>query len=186
MVEISGQTGIVEEMGLRTTRIRNYIGQSIVIPNRNIALVGNYTKGCLEAYVDIAVDGARPTSELRKRLSLMAAEFFRQFEGTILSEPRNLGTLRLQTGEAFIRLCFRLWPHQQAFFEAQLVPRIREFLAREGAEHPGARVTLFYRHPEPQPTSSWRFRLRRGKSAAPAAAPGTAQQPAAPPPKPAP
>ncbi|MCC5842355.1 MAG: mechanosensitive ion channel [Opitutales bacterium] len=49
MVEISGQTGIVEEMGLRTTRLRNYIGQSVVIPNRNIALVGNYSKGCLEA-----------------------------------------------------------------------------------------------------------------------------------------
>ncbi|MCC5842356.1 MAG: hypothetical protein JJT96_19725 [Opitutales bacterium] len=86
-----------------------------------------------------------------------------------MSEPTNLGTLRLQSGEAFIRLRFRLWPQQQVFFEQQLVPRIREFLAREGVENPGSRVTLFFRHPEPQPTSTWRFlrrRERQGKALA--------------------
>lgn len=183
MVEISGQTGIVEEMGLRTTRLRNYIGQSVVIPNRNIALVGNYTKGCLEAYTDIAVMGDRSTSELRKRLTLLAAELFRQYEGTILAEPKNLGTLRLQTGEAFIRLRFRLWPQQQAFFDQQIVPRIREFLGREGVENPASRVAVFFRHPEPLPTSSWRFLRRREREGqAPAIGPesvATAPQAAA-------
>lgn len=37
MVEMSGQTGLVEELGLRMTRLRNYLGELISVPNRNIA-----------------------------------------------------------------------------------------------------------------------------------------------------
>ncbi len=164
MVEISGQTGVVEEMGLRTTRIRNYLGQAMVVPNRNIAVVGNYTKGCVEAFVDVAVLGDRPTSGLRRQLTEVASELYRQFQGTILQEPDNLGTLRLKTGEAFIRLRFKLWPQQQAFFEGQVVGRIQEYLKREEIENPHARITVFYRHPEPRPSPAWRF-LRRGRRA---------------------
>ena len=29
MVEISGQTGVVTELGLRTARLRNYLGQTV-------------------------------------------------------------------------------------------------------------------------------------------------------------
>ena len=36
MVEISGQTGIIEELGLRMTKLHNYLGEIMYIPNRNI------------------------------------------------------------------------------------------------------------------------------------------------------
>jgi hypothetical protein len=46
-------------LGLRMTKLRNYLGQLVVIPNRNIATVGTYATGAQEAYVDVAIHGAR-------------------------------------------------------------------------------------------------------------------------------
>lgn len=161
MVEISGQTGIVEEMGLRTTRIKNYIGQSVVIPNRNIALVGNYSKGHLEVYTDIAVSPEEKADDWEDKLTMMSSEFYRQFDGTLLQKPESLGLITLKTGESFLRLRFTLWPQQQAFFDSQIVPRIREFLGREGIDNPASRISVFFRHPDVKSSGKWPFYRRK-------------------------
>jgi moderate conductance mechanosensitive channel len=172
MVEISGQTGTVEELGLRTTRLRNYMGQIVVIPNRNIALVGNYSKGATKAYIDVAVadDAALPqTADL---LRTIAQEVRLQFEGTILAEPKDLGTIRLRTGETFRRLEVDLWPNQhQAIIDGQLLPRIREIFEREKIGLPNNRIAVSYRLPDQEGVATWRNRL--GLKSRPKAAPAT-------------
>lgn len=173
MVEISGQTGKVEELGLRTTRLRNYMGQIVVIPNRNIALVGNYSKGATKAYIDVAVadDAALPqTADL---LRTIAQEVRLQFEGTILTEPKDLGTIRLRTGETFRRLEVDLWPNQhQTIIDGQLLPRIREILEREKIDLPNNRIAVSYRLPDQEDVATWRNRL--GLKSRPTAVPASA------------
>lgn len=156
LVEISGQTGIVEELGLRTTRLRNYQGQMVVIPNRNIAVVGNFTRGALQAQIDFPVDEAR-SAEAERTLLTCGAEFFRQLEGTLVREPQVVGVLRLKTGEVFVRMLFELWPQQQALVDNQIVPRAREQLAKIGLEIPRERVVVLFRRPEPRELAGWRL-----------------------------
>lgn len=175
MVEISGQTGIVEELGLRTMRVRNYLGQTVIIPNRNIALVGNYHQGHLAAVVDVAVKNEKDAMVLRRRLEIFGAEVAKQFAGTILETPEMPRTLKLDTGECFVRIIFALWPQQQAIVESQLVPRIREIATGAEVEIPSNRVTVFFRLPEAVKLSEHTFRmpriLRRREPARPAPRP---------------
>ena len=131
MVEISGQTGIVSELGLRMTKLRNYLGQLIVIPNRNIAMVGNYTKGSLQAFVDVAVKSGEAAKHGAAELQQIGDEIYRQFQGVILKRPKLLSPLSLKTGEHFIRMYLEIWPQQQWVIDQQLVPRIREILKKK-------------------------------------------------------
>src|SRR5699024_3452965 len=47
--------GVVEEIGLRTTKIRDYDGVLHFIPNRNIENLSNYSRGDMRALVDMGI-----------------------------------------------------------------------------------------------------------------------------------
>ena len=155
MVEISGQVGIVEELGLRMTKLRNYFDQMVVIPNRNIAVVGNYTKGALNAYVDVALASPEAAEQAASAVDQVGEEIARQFDGVVISRPRLLGPLSLATGEHFVRLHLAIWPAQQWVIDQQLVPRIREVLKSRCFEIPGDRVVAFYRTREQVQAPAW-------------------------------
>src|SRR5699024_12690496 len=50
-----GLEGVVEEIGLRTTQIRDYDGILHFIPNRNIENLSNYSRGDMRALVDMGI-----------------------------------------------------------------------------------------------------------------------------------
>ncbi len=55
VVDIGGMVGTVEEMELRVTRIRNYNGELYIIPNGEIKVVTNHTRGNRLAVVDTRI-----------------------------------------------------------------------------------------------------------------------------------
>jgi small conductance mechanosensitive channel len=147
MVEIVGQTGIVSELGLRTTRLQNYLGQTVVISNRNIATVGNYRWGSLKAVVDIAANDNDTAVKMTGRLEALCGELAQQFQGTILTAPKPPTVLALKTGEFFARVVLDLWPQQQSIMDSQVVPRMREWLKAAELEIARDRVAILYRLP---------------------------------------
>ncbi len=150
MVEISGQVGVVQELGLRMTKLRNYLGEMIVIPNRNIAVVGNFTRGAQHARIDVTAASRQAAEQEVKLLRQSAGEVARQFEGVIIGPPRMSGVISLDTGEHFVRMKLAFWPQQQWVIEQQLVPRIREVLKAAGIEVPADRIVVFYHERQEQ------------------------------------
>ncbi|MSS71766.1 MAG: mechanosensitive ion channel [Candidatus Latescibacteria bacterium] len=145
MVEISGQTGIVEGITLRTTALRNHLGELLTIPNRNIAVVGNFRNGGLLVCIDVAVTDREAAPAALEKLSFVSREIHRQFAGVVLSEPVTLGAVALETGEVFVRLQTTIWPGQTWVVDQQMVPRIREQFAAGGLTIPADRVVVFHR-----------------------------------------
>lgn len=54
-VTTAGYDGIVEEIGLRTTKIRSFNGTLNFVPNRYIEGVANHSRGNMRALVDIGI-----------------------------------------------------------------------------------------------------------------------------------
>ena len=148
MVEISGQVGVVESIGLRTTRIHNYFGASIVLQNRNIPMASRYPKGAFEVVVDVAIPSAAAGQQAEVLLDRIGVELYKQFREIIMKKPQFKGLVELETGEVFARLYCEIWPAQQWVIDAQMVPRIRELFKREGLEIPADLVVVFYHLPE--------------------------------------
>lgn len=160
MVEIPPHTGIVEDLGLRMTRLRNYQGQRVVIPNRNIAAVGNYTRGAQQVYLDVAVADGADIETAAAAIRRVAEEAARQFHDVILSPPESQGEIRLSTGQCFVRLDLAIWPGQQWIIDQELLPRIQAMMKSRNVEIPGDRIAVFY-HPQ-EPRSVRLGRRKRG------------------------
>ncbi len=146
MVEVPPHTGIVEELGLRMTRLRNYQGQRVTIPNRNIAVVGNYTRGAQEVFLDVAVGLEIETGKAIAIIKQVVTEAATQFQDIILSNPKSLGEISLSTGQRFIRLELAIWPQQPWVVDQELLPRIRTAMKSEGLEILNDKIVVFY-HP---------------------------------------
>ncbi len=151
MVEIPPHVGIVQELGLRMTRLRNYLGQKVVIPNRNIAAVGNYTKGAQHVNIDIAAQSQEAATKAQSHLIQIVENIGTQFKDIIIATPETSEVISLSTGEHFIRLHLTIWPQQQWVIEQEMVPRIRVALKSKGFEIPNDKISVFYYPREQQP-----------------------------------
>lgn len=144
-VEVSGQVGRVERMGLRFTTLTNFVGQTIFVPNRNIAVVGRFRRGVVRAYVDVQVPAAEDGEELARDLRQLAAGL-RVQHAAVLSDPEILGIRAAGAGGwRFVRLKFRMWPGQQAVVETAFRPRILAFMRARDEGYADWMVTVSYR-----------------------------------------
>jgi moderate conductance mechanosensitive channel len=124
-VEVSGQVGRVERMGLRFTTLTNFLGQTVFIPNRNIAVVGRYRRGVVRAFLDVQVpDGADPGT-LAGDLRRMAAGLRAQHAAAVLADPEVEDVRPAGPGGwRYLRVKFRVWPGQQAVVETVFRQRV--------------------------------------------------------------
>lgn len=169
IIDVSGQTGAVVEFGLRTTQLRNYFGQTIIIPNRNIMVVGNYGLAGLRATVDVTLPPEADPARARELLRRIAQDLRMEFPGVIVRDAVLEEAVTFTTGEHLLRLRLPIWPGQQWIIDQQLVPRIKELFAREKLPLLNERLVASYHPPEEHKRMSiadrlqQRFHWRRGR-----------------------
>lgn len=124
-VEVSGQVGRVERMGLRFTTLTNFMGQTVFIPNRNIAVVGRFRRGVVRAYVDVQVPESADPDAVTDQLRRLAEGLHHQHGAAILTAPEVLGMRTAGAGGwGYVRIKFRIWPGQQALLETGFRQRV--------------------------------------------------------------
>lgn len=81
-VEINGFMGEVIALGLRTTRIKNYKGQTLIVANHTINQVINYNLSNSLAIVDVSVDYDCDIDKVEKVLNKMSQDLDGKIENT--------------------------------------------------------------------------------------------------------
>jgi small conductance mechanosensitive channel len=82
-VTIGAITGTVEEVGMRTTRIRDDLGRLYILSNGDISQVCNQSRGPVEAFIEI---GVAPDTDVAK-----ATEIVNAAGQEIVEERKDLG-----------------------------------------------------------------------------------------------
>ncbi len=72
-VTVGGVTGVVEDVTMRLTRLRAVDGTIYVVPNGDIRLLGNLSRGWARAVVDVPLPGASASDLERVRATLEEA-----------------------------------------------------------------------------------------------------------------
>lgn len=100
VVEIDDLKGTVEEVGLRTTRIRDFNGMSWYLRNGEILKVGNVTQGWASTPIDISVHQSEDPQIVMRVIRKVLAEVDRdpQFADSLLEEPTVLGVTDISNG----------------------------------------------------------------------------------------
>ena len=146
LVTISGNTGTVEGITLRSTRIRQFNGTLHIIPNGQIASVANVTRDWSRAIVDVGVAYGSDFTAVERVIqestqgfydALQAEEKADPEEECVLQEaPILLGIVDLADSAVVLRIIVKVKGGEQWGVERQLKRRLMDALAEEGIEIP--------------------------------------------------
>jgi len=121
LVEMGGQVGVVQQVGIRFTVIVNPLGARVFIPNRSIASVVVYARGWLRCIVDVRLpfdaEQAKQAEEVIREISQAASL---QFPGAMRAATEIMGVLNTASNRRHLRVKFRIWPGRGAPIETNL------------------------------------------------------------------
>jgi small conductance mechanosensitive channel len=134
-VTIGGESGIVEEMGLRVTKLRDFAGHLHVIPHGNITHSANHSRGDMRALVDIAVAYEEDIERVTQILNQTVSEV-RAANPSIRQGPTVLGVFNLGPSEMVFRILAHTEPMAQWAVEREIRRAVKLAFDREGVEIP--------------------------------------------------
>lgn len=142
-------SGIVEQVGLRVTRLRDFGGQLHIIPNSKIETVTNFSDGPQRSLIDVSVAYEHNIDSvleiLREECERFSGEYPQVKEG-----PTVLGVVDLEDSGVVIRIIARVEPMQQWFIERELRRKIKNRLDEAGIEIPYPRRVVIARQENEQ------------------------------------
>ncbi|WP_173916628.1 mechanosensitive ion channel family protein [Halobacillus sp. Marseille-Q1614] len=133
-VTTAGYDGIVEEVGIRTTKIRSFDGTLNFVPNRYIEGVSNHSRGNMQALVDIGIAYDENIDEAMTVLKGVADRF--QTDPRFVEGPDVLGVQSLGESEVVIRILGKTKNMEQWGVERDLRKAMKEALEEAGIEIP--------------------------------------------------
>src|SRR3954454_22714560 len=115
IIDAGPATGTVENVGLRTTRIRDVNGVVWHIPNGQIQRIGNKSQQWSRALLDVDVSYDTDIEEAKKVIKAVADGMWRDdtYAHKVLEEPEVWGVERLGSDGITIRLVLKTSPHDQ-------------------------------------------------------------------------
>ena len=120
-VEVGAVTGLVSTVGIRTTQIRGFDGTLHFIPNRNITIVSNKSRGDMRAQIDIPV---YPSTDINKS------------SHQICGAPNIIGLSTTPSGQLVFRIDIFTKNGQQTHIYADFLKLYQEALIKENIELP--------------------------------------------------
>ena len=125
-VTINTVTGVVEELGMRITRIRDSSGKLYVIANGDIAQVCNFSRGNLTVSFDVAVPASADIEKTRQVLNEIGESLAKEMPSQIVEPLHCDGLTQVSGATATIRLVGCILPPHQDAVQLELNSRIRE------------------------------------------------------------
>lgn len=146
-IDVGEATGIVEEISLRTTKIRSVDGTLWHVPNGEIRRVGNQSQEWARALLDIGVsydtDIAQASAVIQKVADTMAAED--AYVPLFLDAPAVWGVQDLGPDSIVLRLVIKTTPGDQFRIARELRFRLKAAFDAAGIGMPFPQRTVWFR-----------------------------------------
>ncbi|MDP9496593.1 MAG: mechanosensitive ion channel family protein [Actinomycetota bacterium] len=136
VIDAGEANGVVEGVGLRTTRLRDVEGTVWHIRNGEILRVGNKSQGWARALLDIPVAFDSDVPRVRDLVKQVADSVWHdpEFEGQVLEEPEVWGVEAIRNDGLVIRLVVKTAPLKQWDVARELRQRVKAAFDEAGIE----------------------------------------------------
>jgi small conductance mechanosensitive channel len=128
-VTIGAITGTVEELGMRTTRIRDDVGKLTILSNGDITIVTNHSRGPLQATLEISVPSDSDLEKVRSVIDDAGREVANTTKGVVRAPTAN-GIIAMDASKITLRVSGEVKPGYQDVVQANL----REVIKRKFEE----------------------------------------------------
>ena len=140
-VKIKEYEGIVEELGVRVTKLRDFSGELHIIPNGNIQVVTNRARGAMRALVEVEIAYEEDIDKAIKALEKMCLDI-KKGDDTILEGPSIVGVTDLSKYGVKLRIVAKTQPMDQWSLEREIRKKVKETLNKENIEIPYPRIVI--------------------------------------------
>ena len=135
LIETEGYEGIVEDLGVRVTKLRAFSGELHIIPNGNIKVVTNKTRGSMRALVTMSISYEADVDKAIRVLEEVCEDIRGKYE-TITEGPTVLGIVNLGDYNVDINIVAKTIPMDQWDIERKIRKACKEALEKAGIEIP--------------------------------------------------
>ena len=147
VIEVGIASGEVERITLRATQVRAINGDLYIVPNGEVRILANRTKGWSRAVVEV---GVAYEEDLDRALEVLgsSAEAFAEdpnFAKCLVEPPRVLGPISLGDAAVMMRVEAKVEPGKQWELGRELRRRILADCEREGVTLPYPRQEVWVR-----------------------------------------
>jgi len=152
VVDLGPASGIVEAVGLRSTRLRDVQGVVWHVPNGQVNRVGNKSQEWSRALLDVEVGYGTDLTAAQATIKGAADEVCGRepWSASVLEPPQVWGVESLGRESVLIRLVVKTAPAAQFSLLRELRLRIHDALERDGAKSPLTRQVV----PPPAPAAT--------------------------------
>lgn len=147
-VEIGSVQGQVESVGLRITKVRALNGQLWYLPNGQVNVVGNFSRGWTRAIVVISVAYEHEVDKGLEVLREVAEAWARDNEKLVVEPPEAQGVVGLNSSDVTLRIMAKVPPAEHWAVERDLRARVKAAFDERGVDAPFPRQVVYHRQEE--------------------------------------
>lgn len=141
-IRINTFEGTVEEIGLRTTKIKSATGELHILPNGNIDEVTNFSINNSVANIDISISLKENIEYAEEVINQVLKNKEFAYE-EVVSPPQMLGIQNIGTNEVVLRITLETLPMQHFAVARALRKDIKQALDEAGIEIAYPRMVMF-------------------------------------------
>lgn len=145
-VRIGQAEGTVEEIGLRTTKVKAWTGELFIFPNGNVTDVVNFSIHNSIAVVDVNISNESDIAKVENLIMEFLDTLQDRYE-QIIKPAELLGVQNLTTTEVVMRITAETLPMQHFAIARSVRRDLKEFLDNRGVEIPYPRMVMVERSP---------------------------------------
>jgi len=146
-VRIGQAEGTVEEIGLRTTKVKGFTGELFIFPNGNVTDVVNFSIHNSIAVVDGNISYESDIARVERLIQEFLVDLPERYE-QIIKPPELLGVQNITTTEIIMRITAETLPMQHFAVSRGIRRDLKEYLDQKGVEIPYPRMVMVQRSPE--------------------------------------
>jgi small-conductance mechanosensitive channel len=129
LVEIAGQTGYVESIGMRFIIIKNVNKAKVFIPNRTVNNVINYSHGNIRFYFDVRMPEDINHKKIIGEIIKKMVDTFEEQYPSFFIDKTTVEEVSASTKVEILRIVFKMWPNRYSIvetnFKQELFTRIQ-------------------------------------------------------------
>ncbi len=146
-IKTSNFEGFVEEIGLRTTKIKSWTGLLHIIPNGSINEVTNYSIHNNVAVVDISIAYEGDIEAAEATIEELLQELPERYD-EMVGVPELLGVQNLGSSDVVLRVVAEVIPMEQWSMARKIRKELKNRLDERGIEIPFPRLVMYSRQEE--------------------------------------
>ncbi len=145
VIEAGGKGGLVEDITLRYTRMRDYDGNVHYVPNGLITTVTNRSRGFAQSVIDVGVAYREDVDEVFKIMREVGADLRADpvMGPKLLDDLEIAGVERWDDSAVIIRCRFKVAPLEQWGVRREYLRRLKRAFDEHGVEIPFPHLTLY-------------------------------------------